>query len=81
MPAATTSTPRPSFAWRTAAPRARRFGLPAPGAAHQAAAVEETIPAVLVSSDGLERGKPDPECFLVAARLLGADPRRGVVLE
>jgi sugar-phosphatase len=39
------------------------------------------IPAVLVSSDGLERGKPDPECFLIAARRLGADPRRCVVLE
>jgi mannitol-1-/sugar-/sorbitol-6-phosphatase len=39
------------------------------------------IPAVLISSDGLERGKPDPECFLIAARRLGADPRRCVVLE
>jgi sugar-phosphatase len=39
------------------------------------------IPPVLVSSDGLERGKPDPACFLIAARRLGADPRRCVVLE
>jgi mannitol-1-/sugar-/sorbitol-6-phosphatase len=39
------------------------------------------IPLVLVSSDGLERGKPDPACFLIAARRLGADPRRCVVLE
>jgi sugar-phosphatase len=39
------------------------------------------IPGVLVSSDGLERGKPDPACFLIAARLLGADPTRCVVLE
>jgi sugar-phosphatase len=39
------------------------------------------IPCVLVSSDGLERGKPDPECFLIAARRLGADPARCVVLE
>lgn len=38
-------------------------------------------PLVLVSSDGLERGKPDPECFLIAARLLGADPVRCVALE
>jgi mannitol-1-/sugar-/sorbitol-6-phosphatase len=40
-----------------------------------------TIPPVLVSSDGLERGKPDPSCFLIAARRLGADPTRCVVLE
>jgi sugar-phosphatase len=39
------------------------------------------IPAVLVSSDGLRRGKPDPECFLIGARLLGVDPSACVVLE
>jgi sugar-phosphatase len=39
------------------------------------------IPEVLVSSDGLERGKPDPTCFLVAARRLGVDPARCVVIE
>jgi sugar-phosphatase len=39
------------------------------------------IPHVLISSDGLERGKPDPTCFLIAARRLGADPTRCVVLE
>jgi len=39
------------------------------------------IPRVLVSSDGLEHGKPDPACFLIAARCLGAEPTRCVVLE
>lgn len=39
------------------------------------------IPEVLVSSDGLERGKPDPACFQIAARRLGVDPQRCVVLE
>ncbi len=39
------------------------------------------IPRVLVSSDGLERGKPDPACFLIAARRLGAEPARCVVIE
>lgn len=39
------------------------------------------VPAVLISSDGLERGKPDPECFLIAARHLGVDPSSCVVLE
>ena len=38
-------------------------------------------PPMLVSSDGLKRGKPDPECFLIAAALLAIDPARGVVLE
>jgi mannitol-1-/sugar-/sorbitol-6-phosphatase len=45
----------------------------------QAAGLE--IPDVLVSSDGLERGKPDPTCFLIAARRLGLDPARCVVIE
>ncbi len=39
------------------------------------------IPAVLVSSDGLARGKPDPACFVIAARRLGIDPDRCVVIE
>jgi mannitol-1-/sugar-/sorbitol-6-phosphatase len=39
------------------------------------------IPRVLVSSDGLQRGKPDPECFLIAARCLHIDPARCVVIE
>jgi sugar-phosphatase len=39
------------------------------------------IPHVLVSSDGLERGKPDPACFLIGARHLGTDPADCVVLE
>lgn len=39
------------------------------------------IPAVLVSSDGLARGKPEPECFLIAARRLHVDPSACTVLE
>jgi sugar-phosphatase len=39
------------------------------------------VPRFLVSSDGLTRGKPDPECFHIAARLLGIDPTRCVVIE
>lgn len=38
-------------------------------------------PEVLVSSDGVERGKPDPECFLLGAGRLGVDPARCLVLE
>jgi sugar-phosphatase len=47
--------------------RLRAAGLPVPGR--------------LVSSDGLERGKPDPSCFLIGARLVGVEPSRCVVLE
>ena len=38
-------------------------------------------PAVLVTSDRLRRGKPDPEGYLLAARELGADPAACVVFE
>ncbi|HWF35051.1 MAG TPA: HAD-IA family hydrolase [Solirubrobacteraceae bacterium] len=39
------------------------------------------VPSILVSSDGLTNGKPDPACFLIGARRLGIDPTRCVVLE
>jgi mannitol-1-/sugar-/sorbitol-6-phosphatase len=39
------------------------------------------IPAVLVSSDGLKRGKPDPACFVIAARRLHVEPSACTVLE
>jgi sugar-phosphatase len=38
-------------------------------------------PAVLVTADRIERGKPDPEPFLLAARELGVDPARCLALE
>ncbi|WP_413756377.1 HAD family hydrolase [Streptomyces sp. MMBL 11-3] len=38
-------------------------------------------PKNLVAADDITRGKPDPEPFLLAARLLGADPARCVVFE
>lgn len=39
------------------------------------------IPELLISSDGLQRGKPDPECFLLAAQRLAVAPDRCLVLE
>jgi beta-phosphoglucomutase-like phosphatase (HAD superfamily) len=36
---------------------------------------------VVVSANDVTRGKPDPEPYLLAARRLGADPGRCVVLE
>jgi mannitol-1-/sugar-/sorbitol-6-phosphatase len=50
-----------------AAVRLRAAGLPAPD--------------VLVSSDAVARGKPDPEAFLTAAARLGVAPADCVVLE
>ncbi|MGL4310099.1 MAG: HAD-IA family hydrolase [Paracoccaceae bacterium] len=39
------------------------------------------LPAVLVSSDDVTRGKPDPQGYLRAAELLKVDPSRCLVLE
>jgi sugar-phosphatase len=39
------------------------------------------IPRVLVTADDVADGKPDPACFLLAARLLEVEPARCVVLE
>ncbi len=36
---------------------------------------------VVVSGDRIARGKPDPEIFLTAARLLGVSPARALVIE
>ena len=36
---------------------------------------------VTVSDRDVSRGKPDPECFLIAAGRLGAAPRRCIVIE
>lgn len=38
-------------------------------------------PEVVVTADDISRGKPDPEPYLVAARRLGVDPRRCLVVE
>ena len=38
-------------------------------------------PALLVTIDDVRAGKPDPEGYLLAARKLGVDPRRCLVVE
>lgn len=35
----------------------------------------------MVTADSVQRGKPDPECFLLGARMLEVDPTRCVVFE
>lgn len=44
-------------------------------------AAELPVPDVLVPVDEIERGKPDPEGYLKAAKLLGIAPGRCVVFE
>lgn len=39
------------------------------------------IPQVFVTGDQVERGKPDPQCYLLAASLLGVAPADALVLE
>jgi len=39
------------------------------------------IPRVLVGADDVEKGKPDPECYLKGAELLGVAAERCVVVE
>jgi sugar-phosphatase len=38
-------------------------------------------PPLIVSSDDVERGKPAPDCYALAARRLGAPPERCLVVE
>ena len=45
------------------------------------AAAQLVPPSVLVTVDDVVHGKPHPEPFLEAARRLGADPRRCLVVE
>jgi mannitol-1-/sugar-/sorbitol-6-phosphatase len=45
------------------------------------AAVGIEPPSVIVFAGDVERGKPDPEGYLMAARRLGADPAEALVVE
>jgi len=40
-----------------------------------------TLPPVVVAADDVVHGKPDPECYLAAARKLGIPPSEAVVIE
>ena len=79
----------------TAAPGARellgeldRLGLPwavvtsaDPPLARVRLAAAGIRPALLVTIEDVRHGKPDPEGYLLAARKLGVDPRRCLVVE
>jgi beta-phosphoglucomutase len=46
----------------------------------EAAGIGDAV-TLVVSQDDVTNGKPDPECYLTAARLLGVDARRMLVFE
>ncbi len=50
-------------------------------AATRLRAAELPMPNVIVTADDVTHGKPDPTCFQIAARRLGLEPDRCVVLE
>jgi sugar-phosphatase len=39
------------------------------------------IPRVMITAESIERGKPDPDCYLKGAAALGVEPRDCVVVE
>ena len=63
------------------APLAIVTSCTAPLAAARLRTVGLPVPEVLVTSDQLRRGKPDPEGYLTAAEKLGSDPSTCVVVE
>ena len=65
-----------------------RLGLPwavvtsaDPTLARVRLAAARITPALLITSEDVRAGKPDPEGYLQAAGLLGADPGRCLVVE
>ena len=50
-------------------------------AAARVSAVGIELPRVVVYADDVARGKPDPEGYLTAARRLGVEPARALVVE
>jgi len=63
-------------------PCALATSTPEPGATERLSAVDfDSYFDVMVTGDRVERGKPDPEIYLVAAAELGIDPSRCWALE
>lgn len=80
----TVSMPRRCFGsrrsnWRTG--WALSTSLPDGLLATRMAAAGLPIPVTVVTSDQVTHGKPDPECYLLAARKLGVPTRDCVVVE
>ncbi|MFE7982726.1 HAD family hydrolase [Streptomyces cellulosae] len=64
----------PAERWAVVTSATRRLAEARLGAA-------DILPKTLVAADDITRGKPDPEPYLLAARLLGVDPADCVVFE
>jgi sugar-phosphatase len=64
---------------------ARRFAVVTSGdrrlARARLGAAGLPVPPVMITSDMVERGKPDPEAYLLGAERMGADPADAVVVE
>ena len=45
------------------------------------AVLDTAVIDALSTGDDVRRGKPDPECFVIAARKLGLDPTSCIVVE
>ena len=39
------------------------------------------LPRIMITAESIERGKPDPECYLRGAAALGVDPAECIVVE
>ena len=39
------------------------------------------LPGIMITAESIERGKPDPDCYLRGAAALGVDPARCIVVE
>jgi sugar-phosphatase len=39
------------------------------------------LPRIMITAESIERGKPDPDCYLRGAEALGVDPRDCIVVE
>lgn len=68
------------------APPRVRIAVVTSGNSHGAAAIIDAIGLtdrieLVVSGDDLERGKPDPQPYLLAAKLMGVEPDQCLVLE
>lgn len=64
-----------SFPWAIVTSADRALAL------HRLAIARIPVPRVLVTINDVKKGKPDPECFLLAAHQLGVDPKRCLVVE
>lgn len=52
-----------------------------PVATARLVAARVPLPRIMITAESIERGKPDPDCYLKGAEALGVDPRDCIVVE